>query len=301
MNYYFKAFINNQISSLTIPSSVETDKIMSFIDMNLLKTVVFSGKTVSQITSSHRWTFKYDLGRINTYETDYPDTSAPITVICDDGQLTVDWVIECFAKGTKILMSDGTEKNIEDIDYGDSLKVWDFDSGNVSESEVCWLTNRGQRSDHYYKLTFSDGTVLKTTGANSNHKIFNVDTNRFEGVNITEIGDRIYSFGGIVTVTDKEYVKEEVEYYNLMTTRTINCFANGILASNRQSNIYPVVNMVYDKTGRTIRPYSEFEEQGIRRYWYDNIRLGESQETVSKLAEYVGKIEFQMWKPDWWE
>ena len=45
-----------------------------------------------------------------------------------------------------------------------------------------------------------------------------------------------------------------------MTSGTINCFAEGILASNRYSNIYPIDgNMKYVKEDRQIRPYSEFE------------------------------------------
>ena len=79
-------------------------------------------------------------------------------------------------------MADGTTKNVEDVDYGDSLAVWDFDGGQLSSAQVCWLTLQGLRNNHYYQLTFDDGTVLRTTGQNSNHKIYDVDKRRFEGV-----------------------------------------------------------------------------------------------------------------------
>ena len=98
----------------------------------------------------------------------------------------------------------------------------------------------------------------------------------------------------MVAVTGKQYVESEVEYYNLMTSGTINCFAEGILASNRYSNIYQMdENMKYIKDGRQTRPYSEFEEVGIDRYFYDNLRLGEidpAWEPMSKTIEYINKI-----------
>ena len=153
-------------------------------------------------------------------------------------------------------------------------------------------------NDHYYKLTFSDGTVLKTTGQNSNHKVYNVDERFFKGVNKTEIGDRIFSENGIVTVVDKEYIEEEVEYYNLITTGTINCFAEGILTSDRYGNLYSIdENMAYIKEGVEIRPYSEFEAVGIKRYWYDTLRLGEVSGTVEQTKDYIMKLEYQMITP----
>ena len=201
----------------------------------------------------------------------------------------------CFLKGTKILMSDGTTKNVEDITYDDVLTVWDFDEGKLGSAKVCWLTNPGYKNDHYYQLTFSDGSILRTTGLNSNHKVYNVDEKYFKGVDKTKVGDRIYSKNGIVTVTDKQYFEEEVEYYNLITSKKINCFADGILTSDRYGNMYPVDEfMKYVKTGRTIRPYSDYAAVGISEYWYDNLRIGEVDETISQTLDYIHKCEKQM-------
>lgn len=191
-------------------------------------------------------------------------------------------------------MSDGTYRKVEDLNYGDSLKVWDFDNGCLSSAPICWITVPGLVNNHYYQLTFNDGTVLKTTGKNSNHKIYNVDERFFKGVDKAQVGDRVYSINGIVTITDKQYVEEEVEYYNLMTAQKINCFAEGILASDRYGNMYQIgQDMKYIKNDRQLRSYSEFEAVGIDRYWYDNLRLGEidpEQESLNKTKEYINKI-----------
>ena len=92
---------------------------------------------------------------------------------CTDGSCT--FTISCILKGTDILLADGTTKKIENLTYNDTLKVWDFDEGQLGSAKVCWLTRPGLKSNHYYQLTFDNGTVLKTTGINSNHRIFSVD------------------------------------------------------------------------------------------------------------------------------
>ena len=198
-------------------------------------------------------------------------------------------------KGTKILLEDGTAKNVEDLTYGDRLKTWNFDEGCQDSADICWLTRPGLKNDHYYKLTFSNGAILKTTGTKANHRVYNVDKRMFVGVDETNIGDRVYSFNGIVTVTSKEYIEEPVEYYNVITSKNINCFAEGILASCRLNNLYPIdSDMKYVKDNRPVRPYSDYEAAGISRYWYDNLRLGENTESVEKLKNYVMKCERHM-------
>lgn len=105
----------------------------------------------------------------------------------------------------------------------------------------------------------------------------------------------MFSINGVLTITDVQYVEEECEYYNVITSEKINCFANGILTSDRYGNMYTIdSSMKYVKDGRTIRPYSDYEAVGISRYWYDNFRLGEVPETVQKSKEYVMKCEGQM-------
>lgn len=224
----------------------------------------------------------------------YNGPTGETTFICKDGNYVFHWIAACFLKGTDILLSNGTTKKIEDLTYDNVLKVWDFDEGQLGSAKVCWLTRPGLKNDHYYQLTFDDGTVLKTTGVNSNHRIFSVDQSKFTNVCDAKVGDKVFSIDGTLTITDVQYVEEECEYYNVMTSGKINCFANGILTSDRYGNLYPITDMKYVKDGRTIRPYSEYEAVGIDKYWYDNLRLGENTETVEKSKEYIWKCLGQM-------
>lgn len=245
--------------------------------------ITFEGKTISQLQSMTNYDFGLGMGYGMTHY---------IQVNCSDGSFII--TQSCLLKGTDILLADGTTKKIEDLAYDDVLKVWDFDEGQLGSAKVCWLTRPGLKSDHYYQLTFDNGTVLKTTGINSNHRIFSVDQSKFTNVADAKVGDKVFSIDGTLTITDVQYIEEECEYYNVMTSGKINCFANGILTSDRYGNLYPIQGMKYVKDDREIKPYSLYEAAGIDRYWYDHLRLGENTETVQKSKEYVWKCIGQM-------
>ena len=264
------------LTSVTIPNSVTSIGYWAFSGYNNTFTVVMEGRTVAQVQAMNPVDW-------------FGNSNMTITVVCTDGSFIV--TPSCFLKGTDILLSDGTTKKVEDLTYDDVLKVWDFDEGELGSAKVCWLTRPGLKNDHYYQLTFDDGTVLKTTGVNSNHRIFSVDQSKFTNVCDAKVGDKVYSINGVLTITDVQYIEEECEYWNVITSQKYNCFANGILTSDRYGNIYPISDMKYVKDGRTIRPYSDYEAVGISRYWYDNFRLGEVNETINKTREYIMKCE----------
>ena len=153
----------NGLTSVTIPDSVTSIEMNAFSRCSGLTSVTFEGKTIAQIQAMQNYYFWFI----------YSGPSGSVTLICTDGSITV--TQSCFLKGTDILLADNTTKKIEDLAYDDVLKVWDFDEGQLGSAKVCWLTRPGLKSDHYYQLTFDNGTILKTTGINSNHRIFSVD------------------------------------------------------------------------------------------------------------------------------
>lgn len=201
----------------------------------------------------------------------------------------------CFVTGTLITLADGTKKPVEKITYEDELKVWNFDKGCYDTAKILWLTKKGLKNDHYVKCTFSDGTVLNVTGQDGHHKLYNYSDRFFEPVCDMEIGTEVYTENGVVTLISREWVDEEVEYYNLMTDKHINCFADGILTSSRLNNSYPVdINMKFIKDGRKTRPYVMFRMYGISREWYDGLRLGEQDYKLKTLKEIVERYESYM-------
>lgn len=235
---------------------------------------------------------------VGFYPNDYiflSQGSGTATVSHGSQNLTFNYNISCFVRGTQITLADGSRKAIEDITYNDEIQVWNFDEGHMDSAKVLWLTKEGLRNDHYIKCTFSDGTVLNVTGQNSHHKLYNCTDRYFEGVTKMEPGAKVFTENGVVTLVSKEWIEEEVEYYNLITERHINCFADGVLTSARYNNTYPIDdNMKFVRDDRKVRPYKEFKNTGISREWYNGLRLGEQTDSLDAINDYISKCEGQM-------
>lgn len=202
--------------------------------------------------------------------------------------------IYCFVEGSHILTGFNTSKPVEDITYDDDLLVWDFDNACFTYAKPCWI-KKEETAPFYYKCTFLDGTELKLVGSNGKcHRVFSLDDNMF--LSATDcVGKRVATINGASTLVSCERVDESVKYYNVITNHYINLFAENVLTSCRLNNMYPISdNKEYIKDGREVRPYSEFEAVGIKKYWYDTLRLGESVATIKEITEYINRLEAKM-------
>jgi hypothetical protein len=192
----------------------------------------------------------------------------------------------CFPAGTLITMANGTVKRIEDITYADHIKVWDFDHGVATSARPIWL-KAAETAHEYNLLTFSDGTTLRTVG---HHHIFNKAAGRFTHTMMadTPIGTvTVNDRGEEITLISAEVISEPVTYYNLWTEYHLNCYADGVLTSNRFNNTYPIANMKFVKDHRVLRPLSEFS--GIDHKWIAGLRLQEqpAEHTAGYIRWYV--------------
>ena len=75
------------------------------------------------------------------------------------------------------------------------------------------------------------------------------------------------------TLVSKEVVEEPVEFYNILTARHINAFANGILTSGRYNNVYPITSMKFVKEARPVVDQSNFAS--VPAKYYEGLRLAE--------------------------
>jgi len=148
----------------------------------------------------------------------------------------------CFPAGTKILLANGTEKNIEEIKIGE--KVLGFD-GEKQVSETVMGVEAPIR-DHLYRLTFADGTELKltrehplytTNGWKSLSPTSTSKENSSLNVDTLKIGDKVLtSNDDYIALTKIEYLPGEVQTYNLKNVSCSNDFyADGKLAHNKGS------------------------------------------------------------------
>jgi hypothetical protein len=161
----------------------------------------------------------------------------------DDTSIPNSW-FDCFTAGTKVLMSDGTEKNIEDIDVGDIVKSWNEITNKVEDSKVVKLIQPVH--DDMLVIRFSNDVVNENT---FDHPYYVKDKGwcshspeltkeRYDiDANLLEIGDVCYyNKGGKLEEVEISFIKEnwgEVQTYIFELDNNYTFFANGILTHNK--------------------------------------------------------------------
>ena len=142
----------------------------------------------------------------------------------------------CFTENTLISTKNGN-KFVQDITYDDDILVWNFDEGKLDYAKPIFIKQE-QTSDSYWHVTDEDGKTVNLVGSNGkSHRLYNKRTHLFE-------------YPQDIPECKCEEIHESVKYYNIITAYHFNCYANGILTSNRYSNmLYPITDeMKYDKT-----------------------------------------------------
>lgn len=154
--------------------------------------------------------------------------------------------LNCLIKGTLITLANGIKKPIEDITFDDDILVWNFYEGKFDTAKPVFIKS-AQIASKYNLCTFSDGTKIGFVGEGGEkgyHRIFNADKGSFTytgNVKDTPIGTCTFnensSFPELVS---QEIIEEPVEYYNVITDKHYNLFANSILTSMHWSNQYDI-------------------------------------------------------------
>ena len=155
--------------------------------------------------------------------------------------------ISCLIKNTLITLSDGTKKYVQDITFDDELLVWDFYEGRFSKAKPMFI-KKAELAEEWNLCRFSDGTELGLVGSDGYHRIWNNEANEFThtGKPETPIGTHTFNERGeIPELVSQEIIREPVEFYNIITEKHYNLFANGILTSNRWSNRHGIKDMKY--------------------------------------------------------
>lgn len=205
------------------------------------------------------------------------------------GDVSVELSTMCLLRGTAISLANGASKPIEYVTYDDELLVWDFDAGRRSSARPFWI-KRAERTDHYWVNTFASGRVVLTTGTVAGHRFFDMETGRFE-YNTRCVGHRIATQDGRDVLVSVEHVQGPCEFYNLNTERHINCYANGVLASCRLNNLYPVVDMRFDRRDASGDRHVRDEFPGVPCSWVSGGRFLEQPLPADELIAYAKERE----------
>ena len=230
--------------------------------------------------NSQAATIKYDGDISDTYA---QSESPSLFLINGDGNFSIS--APCFARNTPITLANGTVKFVQDITYDDILLVWDFDNACYSTAKPLWI-KKAETSLYYYHCIFENGIELKLIGSNGKcHRIFSLDDNRFESATDC-VGKHIMTEKGMTKLLSCKRIDEKVEYYNIITERHINLYANSVLTSCRLNNLYPIKDMKFIKEERPIVPYETYTGIGID--YYNGLRLGEHKfEETKDIIPYV--------------
>lgn len=240
-------------------------------------------------------------GIILTSDTDYTYDSTTGTIYIK--KITNDVTISakasggdsCLIEGTQIALANGKTKNIEDVSYDDLLLVWNYETGSYTYEYPIWI-EKGNVAYEYQKITFSDGSILKTYGS---HGVYSKELNKFISVTDKDnfkIGTEIAKIDNnkitYVKVSNIEIISEKTNYYQVVSTRYFNVIANDILTTDGTvlvSNLYEFDSSDIkwlDRNSKLLELYTYDDFKDIMPYYlYKGLRIEEGK-VISKYLNY---------------
>ncbi|MEK7743184.1 MAG: Hint domain-containing homing endonuclease [Elusimicrobiota bacterium] len=155
----------------------------------------------------------------------YGPHRASITCSADDGGVasaSCQSILSCFLAGTKILLEDGSYKNIEDVKIGDKVMSYDAEAGLfVGSSVVETLKTQSQK---YFVVN----DTLKITPT---HVLY--VNGQWKPSETMKVGDTLLNANGEPQqITSLKEITEDVQVYNLYTNEPNDFFADNFLVHN---------------------------------------------------------------------
>ena len=133
----------------------------------------------------------------------------------------------CFLDGTKVLMADGTRKDIEDISIGDYVASYDEETGERVSSRVTGTISHtpAEMGDHYLIV---NGKMRVTP----NHPV--LLNGEWREIGSAKIGDHMTDINGsTVAITSIDKVYKKAPTYNLEVDGTHTYYAEDLLVHNK--------------------------------------------------------------------
>lgn len=202
------------------------------------------------------------------------------------------WVSEnfipwsCLIEGTKIKMFDGTEKNIEDVEPGDSILTYDVDKHVNIEGVVIGSFCTG-KADDYKAYIFEDGKYAEFYGE---HSVWNVEVECPKKISRWTLGEH----GIAEELTNPSLVSvDEIHHpifkrhYVLVTNNNL-YYANGILMGHWSAFKY---NIISNRMSDSNFPTSLMEQYKTEAEW--NERRNEfpiSPDILSKSSTVLANL-----------
>lgn len=147
---------------------------------------------------------------------------------------------DCILQGSKILLAGGSYKNIEDLQYTDLLKVWNFELGKYDYQYPLAIIIKS-KVQGYRRLHLEDGSHIDITGQHElydpvHHTIRVYGSGEIHQIHSEDdyyvmkyINDNVYNSVKIIDIEDK-YSEDPIQSYSLVTGGTISYFVDDILS-----------------------------------------------------------------------
>lgn len=163
------------------------------------------------------------------YSSHVIDMESTDTYFLYNGELSIKIVTHnCFPSGTKITLSDGTEKNIEDLTIHDKLLTYNEKTGELSEGTIGNIIKK--KEFLLIELTSEDNTIVKSTPL---HKFYVIGKGWIPAQDIIK-GDILKrKDGSEVSIIDRNDLKGDVDVYHIIDVKDNHTyFAEGFLVHN---------------------------------------------------------------------
>lgn len=187
-----------------------------------------------------------DIGSwIHTNNSNYPAIGNQQT--CDDYEAHTINNGECLAKGTMITMADGSREPIENLNIGDLVRVFNHDTGEVSNAKVMDYWQYEKKKSGSIILHFTNNINVNIVTA---HSFYNKEENKYvllDAFSINKyIGKHFYnvdsdSWEKLLSAT---YSDEKVDAFFMATEGQFNTVAEGML--NVEDDVYFVLRNTFD-------------------------------------------------------
>jgi hypothetical protein len=236
----------------------------------------------------------------------------------------------CFVAGTKIQMEDGSTKNIEDVEVGDSIVSFDLKNNETKVNKV--LNIFSKKVDKIVIYEFDNGGVLKSTldhpiyvngkgWSSYDNSLSNTLYTLENPVQKIEIGDTIKLINSNTILEKITLVDEETKVFNLSEIEiNHNYFANDVLVHNRRcfvkdtmiemsdGNLKPIEEvkvgdfvMSYNETTNVVE---EMEVTEVNSPIHDDLvkyTLSDGTQIISTFDHpyYLQGLKLASYKPKW--
>jgi hypothetical protein len=252
-----KIYLGGETRLLTYDNETDSIKYQRVLDINVGDAILKSTGDVTTITSIETVIFE-EPQSVYALNLEDVDNFILATENIHGFSMSTFFTIShnCFVAGTKVTLADGTQKNIEDIVFGDIIDTFNEVTKNAEPKYILDITS--SRNTKFVKYTFSNGTeitstrdhpfyVFKTDDVNDRWVETGFDVASYNPENTStiysiDVETKQINIGNRVLLVDhtsveitniEEFEIEETDIYIIKIADNHNFYANNILVHNK--------------------------------------------------------------------